>query len=299
MDGLINLFLVLEINARLQRYKINGGRPTTSYKGASFMKSDHQCLVTKIIALVTFLAMIVVNALAVLLPINGITTGQVSDSYPNLFAPAGFTFSIWSLIYLLLALYTVYMLAAEKAPTALICRVNVLFSLSSVANVLWVLSWHNKLIPLSMLLMVLILVCLIIIMRMVTAETRLLSEKFFIKLPFAVYSGWITVAAIANATILLVSLGWNGFGLSEEVWTVLILAVGAVIGMLAGMRFKSIAYLLVLIWAYFGILLKHLSITGFNGQYTRVIITAIVCMVLFALIIVYVAIKNRRARVKK
>lgn len=263
------------------------------------MGESVKCSVTKIITLITFVAMIVVNALSAVLPINGVTPGQVSDSYPNLFAPPGFTFSIWGLIYLLLSLYVIYMLAADKAPAALICKVDVLFSLSSLANVIWVLSWHNKMIPLSMILMVIILVCLILIMRLVTAETRLLSEKFFIKLPFAVYLGWITVAAIANATVLLVSLGWDGFGISEQIWTAIILAVSAVIGILAGIRFKSIAYLLVLIWAYTGILLKHLSITGFSGQYPYVIIASIVCMALFALTIVHVAIKNRRSKVKK
>lgn len=263
------------------------------------MISDKKCTVTKIITLLTFLAMIVVNALAVILPINGVTPDQVSDSYPNLFAPAGFTFSIWGIIYLLLAFYTIYMLAADKAPMALVCKVNIMFSLSSVANVFWILSWHNEIIPLSMALMVVILVCLILIMRIVTTETRLLSEKFFIKLPFAVYTGWITVATIANATVLLVSLGWNGFGISEEIWTVIILAVGTVIGILAGVRFKSVAYLLVLIWAYAGILLKHISISGFSGQYRYVIITVIVCMVLFALTIVSVMIKGKQEKVKK
>ncbi len=29
-------------------------------------------------------------------------TGELSDRYPNLFVPAGFTFAIWGLIYLLL-----------------------------------------------------------------------------------------------------------------------------------------------------------------------------------------------------
>jgi len=31
------------------------------------------------------------------------STGDLSDLYPNLFTPAGLTFSIWGLIYLALA----------------------------------------------------------------------------------------------------------------------------------------------------------------------------------------------------
>ncbi len=243
--------------------------------------------------------MVIVNALSAILPINGVTPAEVSDSYPNLFAPAGVTFSIWGLIYLLLALYTIYMLAADKAPAALISKVNFLFSVSSVANVFWIFSWHNKIIPLSMAFMVIILVCLILMMRMVTTDTHLLSEKFFIKLPFAVYTGWITVATIANATVLLVSLGWNGFGLSDELWTVIILIVGAIIGVLSGIRFKSIAYLLVMIWAYAGILIKHTSISGFNSQYHLVISTAGACIIFMAIAVIFVALIIRRAKLKK
>ena len=95
--------------------------------------------IIKIITVVTFLAMIVVNSLANILPINGITTGQVSDSYPNLFAPVGATFAIWGLIYLLLAGYTLYQLGIFQENTTtdkteLINKIGILFSVSSIAN---------------------------------------------------------------------------------------------------------------------------------------------------------------------
>ncbi len=260
------------------------------------MKQKTSCTVVKIITLITFLAMVVVNALSALLPINGITPGEVSDAYPNLFAPAGLTFSIWSLIYVLLAIYTVYQLVSKKAPQTLICKLGILFSLSSAANILWIFAWHYQIIPLSMALMLIILVFLIWILQVVTPHELTAKEKFFIKLPFAVYLGWITVATIANATVLLVSLGWDGFGLPEQTWTVLVLAVGAVIGILAGLRFKSIAYLLVFIWAYTGIIIKHVSASGFDGQYPSVIIAAAVCLALFVAAAVFVGLKSGKQK---
>ena len=250
------------------------------------------CVFIKIITLVAFLAMIAVNALATLLPINGITTGEVSDSYPNLFTPTGMTFAIWGLIYALLTLYTGYQLVAKNAPSKLVCRIGIIFSLSSVANILWIFSWHYQIIPLSMALMLIILVCLIWIQQLISTQELTAKETFFIKLPFAVYLGWITVATIANAAILLVSVGWDGFGLPESIWTVLILAIGAVIGILTGLRFKSVAYLLTLIWAYAGILIKHVSSAGFARQYPPVIITASVCIALFAAAAIITALKK-------
>ena len=62
----------------------------------------------KILSGFTYIAMVIVNFLANGLPINNRSTGQISDTYPNLFAPAGPAFSIWGLIYILLGIYVLY-----------------------------------------------------------------------------------------------------------------------------------------------------------------------------------------------
>lgn len=230
--------------------------------------------------------MVVVNVLANALPINGVTTAQVSDSYPNLFAPAGITFSIWGLIYLLLAGYTLYQLGLfqpdrGKSKSRLFEKVGLYFGLSSVANILWIFSWQYNLIGISVVLMLVILFCLIKIADLLRVQTFSKQENFFFKLPFSVYFGWITVATIANITVLLVSIGWQGFGISDQIWMTLILLIGAAIGILRTLKDKSVAYALVLVWAYLGILLKHVAATGFNSQYTEVIVTASMCIALF------------------
>ncbi len=191
-----------------------------------------------IFVLITYLAMIIVNGLANGLPINGMITGDISDSYPNLFAPTGITFIIWGVIYLLLAAHTAYQLGlfrkkGEEVKTALLKEVGILFSISSLANVAWIFAWHYKNILLSLLFMLIILVCLMLIYVRINKETLTANEKVFIRLPFSVYFGWITVATIANATTLLVDkLGSpvNLLGISEVVWTVVILLIGLAIG---------------------------------------------------------------------
>ncbi len=252
------------------------------------MESTPNARTRKIVTVITFLAMIIVNALANILPINGLETGQVSDSYPNLFAPAGLTFAIWGVIYLLLLGYTLYQIGLfqkdqSASTTSLLNRVNVLFSLSSIANAAWIFAWHYRSIPLSMLLMVVLLVCLMLINQATHSVQLSGREKAFIRLPFSVYFGWITVATIANATTVLVDAGWNGWGMSEPLWAVIIIAVGLLIGVATMLRKRDIAYGLVLIWAYVGILIKHVSAGGFAGQYLAVIITVTVCLVLLVL----------------
>ena len=184
------------------------------------MQRETATTTVKALVGLTYVAMIATNVLANALPINGRTTGAVSDSYQNLFAPAGLTFAIWGVIYLLLGAHVLYQFglfhdaavddvapfagsasaSSGNAPTraALLQRVGVLFSLSSLANVAWILSWHYDLILMSTLLLATMLVLLILITRTILGARLSPRDRLFVRLPFSVYFGWITVATIAN-----------------------------------------------------------------------------------------------------
>ncbi len=236
----------------------------------------------KILAALIYAAMVAVNFLANALPIGGRDTGEISDAYPNLFAPAGYAFSIWGLIYLLLAGYAIFQFTKTgRNKEDLIKKINPLFIATSLANIAWIFAWHYDHIGLSVVIIAILLILLIKIADILRAEKFTSQEKLFISVPFSVYFGWITVATIANITVFLVSLGWQGFGIADFVWTSIILLVGVLIGILRLRKDRNIAYGLVLIWAYLGILLKHLSAGGFGGQYPSVIATVIVCLLLF------------------
>jgi hypothetical protein len=238
-----------------------------------------------------------VNYLANAIPINGVTTGEASDANGNLFAPAGITFSIWGLIYLLLLGYTIYQFGVGPKKTdpereKMIATINGYFLITSIANVTWIFAWHYGVLWLSVLLMLTLLYFLIKIADVVNKQSLSSRDKWWIRLPFSVYFGWITVATIANITAFLVSIGWNGFGISESVWTCIILLVGATIGILRMNKDKNSAYGLVLVWAYGGILFKHLSGSGFDGTYPLVIGTTILSLVVFVFFVGKIVLKK-------
>jgi len=236
----------------------------------------------KIIASLAYIAMVAVNFLANSLPINDRSTGEISEAYSNLFAPAGLTFSIWGLIYLLLAGFVVYQFwgKSQKAEEV-IKRINPFFIATSAANIAWIFAWHYDYIGLSVLIMAALLFSLIKIADILREEQFTAIQKLFISAPFSVYFGWITVAAIANITVFLVSIGWDGLGTAGIIWTVIVLLAGALIGILRTLKDKNMAYGAVFIWAYLGILLKHTSANGFDGQYPGIIATVVICLLLF------------------
>jgi len=266
------------------------------------MKKNKELIGLKVLNTVAFLVMITVNALANILPINGMNTGEVSDLYPNLFTPAGITFAIWGLIYLLLAGFVLYQIGLFSKNSVyradIIQEIGLYFAISSFANALWILAWHYGMVFLSVIIMLVILYCLIIISTKLSEATLSTKEKILIRLPFSIYFGWITVATIANITALLVSLGWSCWGISEQMWTVIVMIVGLLIGVATMVKNKDIAYGLTIIWAYAGILIKHLSPNGFNGQYQAVIITAIGSMVVLALTAVLLVAANKKHPLK-
>ena len=236
----------------------------------------------KILVAVTYIAMVVMNFLANALPINNRGTGEISNAYPNLFTPAGPAFSIWGLIYLLLGIYVIYQFVKKDQKTEeVIQKINPFFIATSLANISWIFAWHYDYIAISVAVMAVLLILLIKIADIIRLGNFTTIEKVSIWAPFSIYFGWITVASIANITVFLVSIGWNGFGLADFVWTSIILLVGALIGILRMNKDKNIAYGLVLVWAYSWILFKHLSLSGFDGQYQSIIVTAIVCLAFF------------------
>ena len=249
----------------------------------------------RIMIVASFLLMIAINALAMLLPINGQTTAEISDKYENLFAPAGVTFGIWSVIYTLLAAFVVYHLIffsknRDADTHRLMVRVSVLFILSSILNSVWIFTWHYELFPASVIVIAAILLCLSLISIFLRKKKFTLAENIFLRLPFSIYFGWITVATIANVTAYLVSLDWSGFGISEEIWTVAILIVGALIAFVTVLFAGDPFYGLTVVWAYLGIVLKHMDPDGHDRQFMAIVLVACVCIAVLLLEAVLIAI---------
>ncbi len=244
-------------------------------------------LSVKISVIIGYITTIIINFLSNSLPINNRTPADISESYPNLFAPAGFTFSIWGLIYLWLGAYVIYQFVRERRKkdgisNSVLNKINILFILTSIANISWIFAWHYDYIFLSLIIMISLLVFLVKIANILRNETKNLStlDTIFIKSPFSVYFGWITVATIANSTIFLVSLGFRSFFFPEQVWAIAVLFTGVLIGGARTIKDKNTLYGIVLIWAYFGILIEHVSVDGWNMAYPQVIATVVLCIVI-------------------
>jgi tryptophan-rich sensory protein len=205
-------------------------------------------------------ATLATNALAQLLPLNGQTTGEISGRFPLLITPPGYVFGIWGLIYTGLTAYAVYQALPSRRDSKRLRRIAWPFVLTCVANSAWLLLWHYNQYRLTLGAMVGLLLGLITINRRLgrTGEQEV-DDLVFARLPFSIYLGWISVATIVNATVALYDAGWDGMGLSPELWTTALLGVGAGLGATMGVKEGDAAFPLVIAWAFAGVARKNAS----------------------------------------
>jgi len=234
-----------------------------------------------------------VNFLANALPLNGKTTGELSDSYPNLFVPAGYVFTIWGVIYVLLIIFVAFQALPKQRNEDFHEQISALFIISSVANSVWIFLWHYEQVLFSLIAMLVLLMSLILIYwRLEIGLNSIpLNTKLAIHTPFSVYLGWITVATVANVTAFLVSINWDCLGISETIWTLMILSVATIIVITIILQRKDVAYTLVPIWAFIGIFFKQIGNANEVSLYAA--FCALILMILLATRLAYEKYKNQ------
>nr|MBC7244683.1 tryptophan-rich sensory protein [Chloroflexota bacterium] len=233
----------------------------------------------QILNLLALLAMVIINGLANALPLNGQTTGEISDRFRVYFVPAGYVFSIWGLIYLGLLGFVVYQLLPAQRDNRRLARVGYWFVLSCLANAVWILLWHYEFFPLTVAVMLILLISLIAIyLRLDIGHERIATaEKWLVDIPFSIYLGWITVATVANVTALLSYWNWSGWGISAPAWAAIMLVIAAGIALAVHLTRRDLAYVLVIVWAFAGIAVKHMAtpLVAWTAGLLAVVIAAV------------------------
>jgi benzodiazapine receptor len=224
--------------------------------------------------------------------IGGQDTAAVSNNNPTLITPAGYVFSIWGVIYILLGVFVVYQALPRERSSDYHGKISWLFVFSSLINIAWIFVWQFESLILSVVLIFALLLTLIAIyLRLDIGRSKVkASERLAVHLPFSVYLGWITIASIADVAVTLTAYNWDGFGIGPEVWAIIVVAVALAITMLMlGIR-KDVAYALVVIWALVGIGVNH------SGNPTVVLLTQISSILVGIAVLVVVAITLLRRK---
>ena len=211
-----------------------------------------------VLNLIGYLLVVTINAAANIIPINGQQTGEVSNKLNVLFTPAGYVFSIWGLIYILLGIWVLRQWLPSRISAPVYEAVGLRFFISCLLNTAWIFCWHYNQFGVSVVVMILLLLSLIdIYLRIKSVSYRRIDL-----LPFSIYLGWISVATIANISYWLTYIEWNQWGLTAESWTIIMMTISCILAIIFLRRQQDVAYVLVFIWALIGIGVANLSQTG-------------------------------------
>lgn len=229
-------------------------------------------------SIAAFIIVIFVNYISNALPLNGLTQRDLSDRYTSLFTPAAFTFSIWGVIYLALAAFVVYQALPAQRNNTLVSKVSKLFIISCFTNIAWLFAWHYEFVSLSLLVMFGILATIVTIYRTLNINIRQATwkERLFLRLPFSMYTAWITVATMANISVVQNAMGWDDVFMSATSWTLLKLAIVGVIGAIVVLKRLDFIYGFVIAWAAFGIMSKQVDTPMVAGAATMLVAFAVI-----------------------
>jgi len=192
--------------------------------------------------------------------IGGQPTAAVSDNNPTLFTPAGYVFSIWSIIYIGLIAFAIFQARSSEDAETVRRRIGPGFAVNALLNAAWLFLWGYEILWASVVVMLGLLATLIIIYERlhigrvpVDSPDSGSLATWAVRVPMSIYTGWISVATIANTSVALAASGWQGGALGPQFWTVVVLLAGTALGLLAAILRRDIAYALVVVWAFVGI----------------------------------------------
>jgi hypothetical protein len=209
--------------------------------------------------------MITLNALANLLPINETTTDELANNYETMFTPAGYTSYIWSAIYAGLILFLIYVGRKLKSETkfaiSIISNTGIVFLVSCMANVVWIIAWHYQQFMLTTIFIIVLLLSLIDLnarLNKISRNTKTGSNFLWMsKVPFGLYLGWMVIAVVANVSIHLKQYGFETT-LAGSAWTSLMIIMVGMIALWLLARTDSISAAIAIIWGIVGIYVKQI-----------------------------------------
>ncbi|MBW4557677.1 MAG: tryptophan-rich sensory protein [Trichormus sp. ATA11-4-KO1] len=203
----------------------------------------------------------VVNIVSNIFPLNELSIGEIANTlFKNvLIIPANYAFAIWGLIYLGLFALAIYQFLPNEKHDLDLRKTGYFLVIASIAQIIWVYLFLSRLFVLSVIAMLLILLPLIgIYLQLGIGKKRITwSKKWFVHFPISIYLGWISVATIVNVASALDFQGWDGWGISAELWAVMMLLAAFAIAAVIAIQRQDIAYTGVTVWALVAIALKN------------------------------------------
>ncbi|WP_414565289.1 MULTISPECIES: tryptophan-rich sensory protein [unclassified Anabaena] len=221
--------------------------------------------IRQVATLLAIIGAFLINIISNIMPLNGMSIGEISNTLFNnvLIVPANYAFAIWGLIYLGLFALGIYQFLPNQRQNLDFRNTGYLLVVASISQSVWVYLFLSRLFALSVIAMLLILLSLIgVYVKLEIGKKRVSQiKKWCAHIPISIYLAWISVATVVNVACALYFQEWNGWGISAELWAVIMLFAAFSIAAIIAIQRRDIAYTGVTVWAVVAIALKHWNIS--------------------------------------
>ncbi|MDJ0694513.1 tryptophan-rich sensory protein [Mastigocoleus sp. MO_188.B34] len=243
----------------------------------------------QIVTLIAIILAFIVNVASNIFPLNGLTIGQISNTLFKevLIIPANYAFIIWGLIYLGLFAFATYQVLPNQRNNPDLRKIGYFLVIASIAQSIWVYLFSFRLFTLSVVAMLVILLPLIATyLHLGTSKTAISRVKrWCVHYPMGIYLGWISVATVVNVACALYAQNWNGWGIPDQAWTVIMMLVAAAISIVTIFQNRDLTYTGVTIWALIAIAIK-------NWENHIIMIVALLCVTALVIISLFKNLKR-------
>lgn len=224
-------------------------------------------LVLKAINLLTLVAVIGLNGLAATGKMSGDSIGALANRYRSLFLPANRVFGIWSLIYLGLMACAAYQWVPVDGARRALERLGWWWVAAGVLNVAWITLFSFRRFGAALVVMLAFLVALVVTAERLRAAPYAPTwhERVFAVWPFDLYLAWISVAVISNTFQYAHVVGFGGFGVREEAWSIAMMGVATLLGVWMAWAKGMWLFPLVVAWAVHGIGTRYADLAPIAG----------------------------------
>ena len=218
-----------------------------------------------IVLAVSFVVLVAANALGEIFKFGGVTAADVSNEVFAWFAPAGYVFSIWSVIYIGLAVWIVRLIKDEGADQGFaglpIGIEAVLFAASCVLNIAWLALWHLKVFAAT----IPVIIALLVVVAILYLLTWQRSESPLDRIPPAIYASWLAVATVANIAHVATRAATADAGIAPALSTIILLLVFVGLAFAIRRVFNDYVFGIVVAWAGIGIGVRLVEVSPLVG----------------------------------
>ena len=253
-----------------------------------YIVNSKAAIIRQIVTLISILAAFGINILANVNPPNGLTIGQISNQFFSgiLVTPANYAFAIWGLIYVGLIALAIYQALPSQRNNFFLKQIGYKLAIASWSQIIWVFCFLYRQYAVSFLAMLGILLPLISAywcLPFKNSSVRIpAKDRWLIRHPISLYLSWISVATIVNGATVLTSWEWNGWGLSPEIWTIVVLLLAAFVTNLVSIPRLDFVYAGVFIWALIAIAIKNVDKMIVSGTAIGLSLALIILLLSFS-----------------